>query len=47
MKKNPRVKISTVDLKSFLIEHMEVDPFWDDLYNPIEYKKKKRNKYEK
>ena len=43
--KNPKVKITNVDLKSFLIESMEIDPFWVDLYNPPEKPKtnKKRN----
>ena len=42
--KIPKVKIPSVDLKSFLIESLEVDPYWDDLYNPPP---KKKNKYRK
>lgn len=34
IKKIPKVKISEIDLKSFLYEQLEVDPYWDDLYNP-------------
>ena len=43
-KKVPKVKIPEVDLKEFLYEQLEVDPYWDDLYNPPEpIKKRKRN----
>lgn len=35
-KKLPKIKIPPQDLKSFLIESLEVDPFWYDLYG-IEY----------
>lgn len=28
----PKIKIPTQDLKSFLLESLEVDPFWYDLY---------------
>lgn len=28
----------------FLYEHMEVDPYWDDLYNPKEWKNKKHKR---
>ena len=41
MKKNPKVKIEKQDLKSFLIEKMTIDPFWEDLYNPPKKLKKK------
>lgn len=30
--KLPKIKIPPQDLKSFLIESLEVDPFWYDLY---------------
>lgn len=30
--KLPKLKIPPQDLKSFLIESMEIDPFWYDLY---------------
>ena len=43
-KRAQKVKISDVDLKEFLYEQLEIDPYWDDLYNPPEKpKKKKRN----
>ena len=32
--KVPKVKIPKVDLKSFLVESLEIDPYWNDLYNP-------------
>lgn len=28
----PKIKIPPQDLKSFLLESLEVDPFWYDLY---------------
>ena len=40
MKKNPKVKIEKQDIKSFLIEKMTIDPFWEDLYNPPKKVKK-------
>lgn len=40
--KVPKVKIPNVDLKSFLVESLEIDPYWNDLYNPPP---KKKNKY--
>jgi hypothetical protein len=30
--KLPKIKIPPQDLKSFLIDSLEVDPFWYDLY---------------
>lgn len=36
----PKVNIPKVDLKSFLVENLEVDPYWDDLYNPKPKKKR-------
>ena len=46
MKRNPKVKVDKVDLKTFLYEQLTVDPFWDDVYNPPqrECKKLKRLK---
>lgn len=44
-KKVPKVKIPDIDLTSFLYEQLEIDPYWDDLYNPSEpIKKRKRNR---
>lgn len=37
--KIPKIKIDSVDLKSFLLENLEVDPFWIDVYNPKPSKK--------
>lgn len=31
-RKMPKIKIPPQDLKSFLIDSLEVDPFWYDLY---------------
>ena len=28
----PKIKIPPQDLKSFLLESLEIDPFWYDLY---------------
>ena len=41
-KKMPKVKIDPIDLQSFLYEELEVDPYWDDLYNPPQREKKRR-----
>ena len=30
--KMPKIKIPPQDLQSFLLEHLEIDPFWYDLY---------------
>ena len=32
--KNQKVKVDPIDLKTFLLESLTVDPFWDDVYNP-------------
>lgn len=40
--KVPKVRIPNADLKSFLVESLEIDPYWHDLYNP---QPKKKNKY--
>lgn len=29
-----RIKISKIDLKTFVLESLTIDPYWDDLYNP-------------
>lgn len=42
--KVPKVKVSKIDLKSFLIESLVPDPYWDDLYNPAQAPKKKKYK---
>lgn len=39
-----KMKIEKVDLQMFLYEHMEVDPYWVDLYNPKEWKNKKHKR---
>lgn len=31
----PKIKIPPQDLKSFLLESLEVDPFWYDLYGIV------------
>ena len=36
--KLPKIKIPPQDLKSFLIDSLEVDPFWYDLYGIEETK---------
>ena len=45
-KKSNKIKINNVDLQSFLYENLEVDPYWDDLYNPKTYKIKRKRKHE-
>jgi hypothetical protein len=43
----PKIKIPKQDLKSFLLESLEIDPFWYDVYGiePQEVKEKdKQNK---
>lgn len=39
-----KMKINKTDLQMFLYERLEVDSYWDDLYNPKEYKIKTHNK---
>lgn len=39
--KNPKVKIDKIDLKTFLVESLEIDPYWRDLYNPPKNPRKK------
>ena len=36
--KIPKIKIQPQDLKSFLIDSLEIDPFWYDLYGIKEQK---------
>lgn len=36
--KVPKIKIPPQDLKSFLMESLEIDPFWYDLYGIKEQK---------
>ena len=36
--KIPKIKIPAQDLKSFLIDSLEIDPFWYDLYGIKEQK---------
>lgn len=36
--KVPKIKIPPQDLKSFLIDSLEIDPFWYDLYGIKEQK---------
>lgn len=36
--KIPKIKIPPQDLKSFLMESLEIDPFWYDLYGIEEQK---------
>lgn len=42
--KVPKIKIPPQDLKSFLIESLEIDPFWYDLYGIKVNDKTKQNK---
>jgi hypothetical protein len=43
----PKIKVSKIDLKTFLLENIEIDTFWDDLIaqGDISYKKEKRKKH--
>lgn len=46
-KKQYKINISQVDLKSFLYEDLSIDPYWDDLYNPkTKVKNKRHSRYE-
>lgn len=36
--KIPKIKIPPQDLKSFLMDSLEIDPFWYDLYGIKEQK---------
>ena len=31
-----RIKISKIDLKTFVLESLTIDPYCDDLYNPLQ-----------
>lgn len=42
--RNPKVKIDQIDLKTFLLDSLTVDPFWDDVYNSPKKEKRKLNK---
>ena len=42
--KNQKVKVDPIDLKTFLLDSLTVDPFWDDVYNPPKKEKRKLNK---
>lgn len=43
-KRAPKVKVDPIDLESFLYGQLEVDPYWDDLYNPPQPIRKKNKK---
>ena len=32
--KDQKIKISDIDLKTFLLDSLVIDPYWEDLYNP-------------
>lgn len=40
--KVPHIKIDKTALETFLLSSLEVDPYWDDLYNPKDKKKTKQ-----
>ena len=42
MKKTPKVKIEQTELQMFSFEDLIVDPYWDDLYNPIKNNERKK-----
>lgn len=42
--KNHKVKVDPIDLKTFLLDSLIVDPFWDDVYNPPKKEKRKLKK---
>jgi hypothetical protein len=40
--RTPKIKVSKVDLKTFLKEELKIDSFWDDVIYP----QPKKSKYE-
>lgn len=30
----PKIKVNEVDMTSFTLDQMIIDPYWKDLYNP-------------
>lgn len=44
--RSPKIKVSKTDLKTFLLENIEIDTFWVDLIaqGDISYKKEKNKK---
>ena len=39
--KVPKINIPDVDLKSFLLEDLKIDPFWQDLLDDTDKRSKK------
>lgn len=33
-----KVEVPKQDIVNFPVNEMQIDPFWNDLYNPINYK---------
>lgn len=33
-----KMKVPAVDMEHFPYESLRVDPYWNDLYNPVRYK---------
>lgn len=44
-KKIPKVKISENDLLSFGIDQLNIDPYWQDLYDPPQNNKKRKGNH--
>lgn len=44
MSNTNKVKVSATDLQHFPLESLQVNPYWDDLYNPKKSKKTKRSR---
>lgn len=40
--KTAKVHVSKTDINNFSINEMKIDPVYDDLYNPQQYKQYKR-----
>lgn len=45
--RTPKIKVSKVDLKTFLMEELQIDSFWDDVINPQPNKSKYQEILEK
>jgi hypothetical protein len=33
-----KVRVPATDMEHFPFESLHVDPYWNDLYNPVQYK---------
>ncbi len=36
--KTAKIYVDKIDIRNFPVNEMHIDPYWEDLYNPVHYK---------